>query len=525
VIVAPAARQLAARLPPLDDVVAERCRRSFRTFVQRGWPNTPRFAAVPLVWNWHLDAIADHLQAVARGDIQFLLINQPPRTTKTEMVGVFFLPWIWTWAPSKKMISASKIAASATETSVFCRELIEQSDWYQRTFVRSAWQLRDDKNAKNDFANTVGGTRFATSLDGTVIGRGADILVGDDLQDDKSAQSEVACAQVIEFWDGTLSSRAVDPARVAKIYVSQRLSRKDLSEHLIASGRYTHLCLPTEYDPKRSCVTNVAGKEFWRDPRVEAGELLNPRHNDIELERRTVEDMKTPAVGMGPRKFAAQHNQDPSSETGGEFKREYWRFFKPDGVAPSSKWRRPVGCVTAEEFPAIALPAKLTKYLSIDCAAKPKQENDPTVSTIAGIDRANVFALDISVERHTFDKQVTSLVRLNELHDDLRAKLVEDKSNGSPLLDMLRSEIPGLIGYVPKGTKEERARAYVLPRLAAGQIYLPEGAPWVEYVVEEFANFPNGAHDDVIDTFSQLLGWLGPAKSSALTKARALAKW
>lgn len=516
-------------IPTRDDVVAEKCRRSFRYFVQKAWPNTPRLAATPLVWNWHLDCLADHMQAWAKGDIRYILFNQPPRSTKTELAAIFLPAWIWTWRPSWKAMFSSKIATLSTEASVFCRQLLEESPWYQEMFVRGAWELRDDKNSKTDFANTQGGSRFATSLDGTAIGRGADGIIGDDLQDDKSAQSETLCKQVIEYWDGTLSSRANDAATVAKMYVSQRLSRMDLSNHLINSGRYLHVCLPTEYNPRRSCVTNVAGREFFRDPRTQEGELLNPRCRPLDVERQVVDDAKTPGTGMGPRKFEAQHNQNPSSETGGKYLRSYWRFYKPDGYAPSSTYKRPDGCVSVEDFPAIPLPAKLHKSLSVDTAVKPGRENDWTVVDTFGRYNALVFLL--AHRRRKADIVGAIGMVKDALHEEtdrttgkceIREKLVEDKANGSPLIQLLHSEIAGLIPIKPVDSKEERAEAGVLPRLMAGQVYLPEGAPWLEEYVDESANFPDGDHDDCVDTLSQYCNHVGPTKSSGLERARAM---
>jgi hypothetical protein len=160
-------------LPSIADLEASLCRQSLADFVRLAWANSPRAGTLgPLVWNWHLDAICLHLEALARGDIRNLLVNVPPGSTKTELISIFFLPWVWTWRPGWRAIFASKVDPLAIDASVKCREVIE-SDWYQETFVRGAWELRDDKNAKNDFANTVGGSRFATSVGGTIIGRHA----------------------------------------------------------------------------------------------------------------------------------------------------------------------------------------------------------------------------------------------------------------------------------------------------------------------------------------------------------------
>jgi predicted phage terminase large subunit-like protein len=143
---------------------------------------------------------------------------------------------------------------------------------------------------------------------------------------------------------------------------------------------------------------------------------------------------------------------------------------------------------------------------------------------VLGFDRANVFILDRIRLKAKFDGQLRAVLQLCEQHPDALTKLVEDKATGSPMLDLLRPEIPGLIAVVPRGPKEARARV-VLPRVAAGQVYLPDGAPWLVEWVEEFAAFPDGRHDDQIDTLSQAVINAGPQKSSALEAARAMARW
>lgn len=499
----------------LRDLEASLCRDSFADFVRLAWANSPRAATLgPLVWNWHLDAFCLHLEAVARGDLRNLLVNVPPGSTKTEVISVFFLPWVWTRNPGWRMIAASKIQPLADDASVKCREVIE-CEWYQETFVRGEWELRTDKNAKNDFANTLGGTRFATGVGGTVIGRHAHCILGDDLQDDKQSLGEWRAT--LEYWSGTLSSRALDPATVSKICVQQRLGKGDLSEAIIESKRFVHLCLPMRYGrgPAGTNVTRLPdGRELWRDPRTRPDELLNPRrYPEEQAQQEYVDKQMTYADGVGPHRYKAQFDQNPSDDEGGEISRRYWRFYQHPGYPATT---RPAGCLTAEESPAVALPPakKLAKILSMDTAVKEKESSDWSVAATLGVRGSDVFVLRLDRQKTDIVGLVRMLKAAIAADPDIRQKYVEDKSSGMQLLQLMKrggdvggvkfEPIAGLVAVDPGNVgKVERARIHTLPRVEAGQVYLPEGAPWTEDFVSEHAEFPSGTHDDQVDALSQ----------------------
>lgn len=496
---------LAERLQafPLDEVIAERCRRSYAYFVQRCWPHVPRLAGTELRWNWHHGAVCDHAQAIAKGDLRDLLVNMPPGTMKTELLGVFFLPWVWTWDPTYKVISASVIQKLASEASGFCRQVVE-CEWYQRTFARG-WQLRDDKNALNHFANDPGGSRFATSIGGTVIGMRAHCLVGDDLQRASDSQSEWDKAW--NFWTTDMSSRSIDPATVSKMIVQQRIGKGDISSKILEHGGVTHLFIDMEYDPKRSCVTfRDDGRELFRDPRTADGELLNPRRDTLEVAREVVERAKSYAKGVGPVDYQAQYRQNPADDAGGELKPTGWRFYRhPD--FPGT--HRPPGCLTAAESPAVNLPrADLQMTQSADTAIKTKETSDWSVIGTLAHRRAEVFVYDLWREKVEFPALVAALVAARKKHPTVQKTYVEDKASGQQLLQVLGRSVTGLIAATPTQDKLARARLSILPRFEAGQLFLPEGAPWTDELVAECSRFPGGTHDDQVDMLSQVLGRL-----------------
>lgn len=512
-------------VPALSDVDAELCRRSLAHFVRAAWPYAPNATkGAAYKHNWHVDAICQHLEAVVRREIQFLLINQPPRTGKSIFTSVMLLPWVWLTDPSYSAIYASVTSSLSTDGSVHCRELLD-SPWY-RALVANTWKLRDDKNVKSDFANTAGGSRFATSVGGTVIGRGAALIVGDDLEDDKTVQTETGRRATRDYWDGTLSSRAADPARVTKICVQQRLHRQDISSHLIASGMYTHLRLDNEYDPRRSCVTVVADKEFWRDPRTADGELLNALGHSKEEAERVRDRAKTYGSGVGPVRYRAQYRQDPIVESGGEAARPMWRFFS-DPRYPAGG--RPEGCATEAEAPAVKLPRdiELVYLQSADTAYKDSEAADSSCIGIGAYERekpARVYLLDVVSRKVLFEDLVKMLLEQRKRYPLCTTTYVEDRVSGTSLVQVLQPRVTGIVPVLPEGSKPRRMRLSTLPRLEAGQIYLPEGAPWLEYLVGEHADFPHGDHDDSVDMLSQLISKVEGVRGD-LDLIEALGKW
>ena len=219
----------------------------------------------------------------------------------------------------------------------------------------------------------------------------------------------------------------------------------------------------------------------------------------IRFDAKWVESEKTALGSFG---WAGQHQQRPAPDDGGRFKFAWWRFHKPDGVAPDEQFKRPYKCAQAEEVPAVALPKRFDQIvISVDCAFKAGATNDRVAMFVVGRDRARRFILDRRVGRYDFG--VTKQM-IRDLHKTWpRATIiVEDAANGPAVVNDLQADIPGVILIRPEGGKESRA-AVLSPQVEAGNWFLPDGAPWLDDFLGELATFPNGAHDDQVDAVSQ----------------------
>jgi predicted phage terminase large subunit-like protein len=479
-------------LPTQRQVAAELARRSLRDFIALAWHVVE--PARPLIDAWHLHAIADHLQAVSEGHIRHLLINVPPGHGKSLLVNVLFPAWLWIrdeQSAQWRGLFSSYDSGLAIRDSVRCRTLID-SEWYREMF-RPAWSLSESQNEKSYFENTRSGFRMSLSVGGRGTGFRGDAIVVDDPLNASDQHSEIVRSKVKFWWDQVMSSRLNNLETGSKIIIMQRLHEDDLAGHVLAQGTYEHLCLPSEYDPGRRSVTSIG----WSDPRTEEGELLFPELFPPGVIEQVKKD-------LGAAGYAGQHQQRPSPAEGGVLQRHWWRYWKPRGlVLLPVRVRLPDGSEC--EIHAVDLPESFdTVIQSWDCTFKDRNTSDFVVGQVLARKGAGRYLLDQVRGRMDMPCTAQAIRALSARYPDAGAKLVEDKANGPAVIQSLKHEITGLIEVNPEGGKMSRAAA-VSPEAEAGNWYLPHPAvaPWVAGFIEECASFPNGAHDDQVDAWSQ----------------------
>lgn len=477
----------------LDELDKADCEESLSEFLRQGWkyvdPN-------PYIGGWHLDAICEHLEAVADGQIKRLVVNVPPRTSKSSAVSVAFPAWVWAQkqkgylcGPQVQFLFASYAQSLSFRDSVKTRRLIE-SPWYQRHW-NDRYSLTGDQNTKIRFDNNKGGYRIATSVGGSLTGEGGSIIVVDDVLNANEVASDAVRQTALDWWDTAMSTRLNDPKQGAYIVIMQRLAEDDLTGHILNNndGEWTHLMLPMRFEPERKCYTDIG----WEDPRTIEGELLCPERfgerEVSELERR-----------LGPWGSSGQLQQRPEPKGGGIFKREWWQdWANPDDPDdPRYKAYPPCDYILA----------------SLDGAYTEKQENDFSALTIWGVWRENDLPHAILMHGWKDRLQIHELVnrvaasckkyRVNHL-------LIEAKASGISVAQEIRRLHAGSGFSVqlidPKGDKVARAYA-IQPLFSDEMIYAPLKRDWADMVVTEMASFPRGAHDDLTDSAAQGLKYL-----------------
>lgn len=224
------------------------CEKSLYAFVKAAWPIVN--PAIPFIETWHVGCVAEHLQAMTNLEIKRLVINCPPRSSKSFLCSVFWPAWVWATNPTERWLYASYGDALAKRDSVYTRDVIT-SQWYQEQWG-GVYQIREDSNVKTFFTNDKTGYRIATTITGKGIGLGANRVVVDDPIKPLEIHSEVKCQLVLDWWDKTMSSRVEQFDTTTFLITHQRLKENDLSGHVLASGLgWECLCIPMEYEANR----------------------------------------------------------------------------------------------------------------------------------------------------------------------------------------------------------------------------------------------------------------------------------
>lgn len=482
--------------------IAGPCRKSLARFVQEGWEVLE--PDVPLIWNWHLDAVCDHLEACTRHQlwnpdkepkpdrsISDLIINIPPGHMKSLLVAVFWPAWEWIDAPFIRSIFGSYALDLSLRDAVRCRDLIE-SDWYRSTF-RPDWELKADQNNKSYYRNTRGGDRLSIGTNTRVTGFRGHKVVVDDAINAQDAYSEVVRTSTNHWWGQSMATRFNDPRKRTRVVMGQRLHTEDLPGVCIAKGGYELLCLPTEFDPQSPCRTSIG----FVDPRREQGELLFPALYPAEVVRQA-------HVDLGPVDFSAQHNQKPTPPGGRVFKTVWWRYWQPTGAKlPPVKVQDDDG--VWQEIEAVEIPARFDEVAqSWDMSFKDTKTSDFVAGGVYGRSAARLFLLDRVNSRLSFPATCDAVRSTRARWPATSAIYIEDKANGPAVIATLQNDIPGVIAVTPEGGKESRAHA-VTRFVQAGNVYLPHPAlyPWVTEFIKQHSDFPGGSHDDEVDQFTQ----------------------
>lgn len=462
-------------------------RRGLKEFVRRAWSQVE---PAELVWGRHLDAICEHLEAWARDDILDLVINIPPGCSKSLIVSTLFAAYQWIERPSWRWIAASYDRDVANRDARRHRELVA-SDWWRARWPEVGIPSgASDSKAVGYFFNTEGGSRYTTTVNGSVTGQHGDGHLIDDPHDPYGVASASELERTLAWHRETMPTRFRDPKRPRRVLVMQRLHERDLTAEMVREGA-TVLCLPMRFErahPLRSA----------RDWRTDDGELLVP-------ERYTAEAVTRLESRLGPRAAAAQLQQRPAPAEGAVFKAP-WLQHRWVELPPGGAWA-----------------------LSLDAAFKAGDDNDLVALQAWYSVGANHYLVDQTLGRLTFTETLAALVAMSARFPKAVRKLVEDKANGPAILDALKDKLPGLIAVTPEGGKVARAHA-VEPLFAAGQVWLPHetdarypdrrrGAPWVNAYIHELTTFPAGAHDDQVDATTQYLTYVAHRPGDLLAAA------
>ena len=424
--------------------------------------------------NWHHRLLCDYLDKLACKEIRRLMVFMPPRHGKSELVSRKFPAFLLGKNPDTSIISCSYSADLASRMNRDVQRLID-SERYLELFpgtqlsnqhTRRFYETRYTRN--NNMFEVVDkkGTYRSSGVGGGITGMGGEyIIIDDPVKNREDADSATIREKIYDWYTSTLYTRLEKDGCI--LLTLTRWHEDDLAGKLLKAAQegadqWTILELPAvcEYPPKPYDVRQE-GEALWK----------------WKYDEEALEKMK---VTVGSRDWAALYQQHPTPGEGGTFKREWWNYYKvlPDGLYDFVQ--------------------------SWDCTFKDAQSSDYVVGQVWARKGSSRYLLDQVRGRMSFTETLRAIRSLSAKWPQAIRKLVEDKANGTAVIDVLRKEIPGLIPVEPEGGKIVRANA-VTAVAEAGNIYLPDPsiAPWVHDFVEEHAVFPNGANDDQVDAQTQ----------------------
>lgn len=431
--------------------------------------------------NWHIDAIAEFLEAVHRREIKRGIINIPPGYLKSISVNVAFPAWTLGKNPSERIVSGSYSEGLSMKHSVDCRLTI-QSSWYKNTFPDV--RLSEDQNTKQKFQTTARGQRYAVSVGGTVTGDGGNLLIVDDPINPKNAMSDTERTNANDWFDQTFYTRLRDKKNGAILVIMQRLHVDDLTGHLLKKGGWDLLRIPAIAEQDEEWKLN--GGVYYR----KKDELLHP-------DREGAEEIASAKRELGSYGFAGQYQQRPAPLEGGMVE---------------LSWFNRYGAIPAREN-------VIRVIQSWDTAQKAKEVNDPWGGGTWFETEKGYYLVDSINKRMTYpDGKRTVIGWFDKWQPDVI--LIEDKSSGESLIQDLRVEgrYP-VIAIQPDGDKVTRMST-ASPMIEAGNCWLPNASlrmPWLVDYEQEIATFPNSSDKGQVDQTSQFLNWVKVPSIPTLT--------
>ena len=431
----------------------EELQTSFLDFVRHVWPS--------FIAGSHHKIFGEKLERVARGDLKRLIVNMPPRHTKSEFASYLFPAWVMGQRPETKIIQATHTAELAVGFGRKVKNLLD-SEIYRDVFPDI--QLARDAKASGRWSTDMGGEYYAVGVGGALAGRGADLCIIDDPVSEQDALSPAALDNIYEWYTSGPRQRLQPGGSI--IIVMTRWSIRDLTAKVLqkqAEGGADQWEV-VEFPAIFPDTDNVLWPEFWS-------------RDELDGVRASI-----PVA-----KWNAQYLQNPTAEEGAIIKREWWNVWDHDDP--------PVVDYVIQSY---------------DTAFTKSERADYSAITTWGVfypdegDEAAIILLDSEKGRWEFPELKDAAMRLyQEFEPDM--VLVEQKASGTPLTQDLRKMGIPVSGFTPgRGADKFSRMNACAPVFESGMVWCPE-TRWAEEVIEECAAFPNGEHDDLADSMTQAI--------------------
>jgi predicted phage terminase large subunit-like protein len=428
----------------------EKAQSDFMTFVKRVWPD--------FIEGEHHKKIAEKFNDLANGKIKRLIINMPPRHTKSEFASFLLPAWMIGRKPDLKIIQTTHTTELAVRFGRKSKTLMDMPE-YKEIFIT---RLREDSQAAGKWETEQGGEYYAAGVGSAITGRGADLLIIDDPHSEQDAMNQDALERAYDWYTSGPRQRLQPGGAI--ILVMTRWNTKDLTGSLlresgnIKSDKWELIEFPAILPSGKS-----VWPEFWK-----------------------LDELENVKASISLQKWNAQWMQNPTSEEGAIIKREWWRKWEKETIPP--------------------LQHVIQSY---DTAFMKKETSDYSAITTWGIFQTNedsgpqLILLDAVKDRFEFP-ELRRIAYQQYQYWQPETVLIEAKASGLPLTYELRKMGIPVINYTPSKGNDKHTRVNsVAPLFEAGQIWAPVDKDFAQEVIEECAAFPYGDHDDLVDSTTQ----------------------
>ena len=431
----------------------EICKTNFLEFIDHMWDG--------FICGRHHKIFAEKLEGIANGTIKRLIVNMPPRHTKSEFASTYFPAWIMGRDPSRKIMQTTHTGELAVRFGRKVRNMMD-SDIYKQIFPEVS--LSSDSKSAGRWETNKSGEYFAAGVGGAITGRGADLLIIDDPHSEQDAMSPTAMESCWEWYTSGPRQRLQPGGSI--VLVMTRWSGIDLTAKLLEAQK-------------------EALADQWEV--VEFPSIFPETENPLWEEFWSLEELLKVKASLPVMKWNAQWMQTPTSEEGSIVKREWWQKWESD-----------------------SLPNVSYIIQSYDTAFSKKENADYSAISTWGVFRPDedspdsIIVLDCQKGRYDFP-ELKRLAMEEYKYWEPDMVLIEAKASGTPLTHELRRLGIPVVNYSPTRGHDKTTRMHsVAPIFESGLVYAPQKA-FAEEMIEECASFPFGANDDLCDTMTQAL--------------------
>ena len=436
------------------------CQDNFLYFVKEVWPEFIfRKTKDPSRWGHH-QIIANEFTTISNDSKGRLIVNMPPRHTKSEFASVYFPAWMMGRNPKMKLMQVSHNTELATRFGSKVRNLLASPEYSQ---IFGDVRLREDAKAKGKWETNHGGEYFAAGVGGAITGRGADLLIIDDPHTEQDSLSEGAMERAYDWYTSGPRQRLQPGGSI--VLVMTRWAEDDLTGRLLKAQK----------EPKA---------DKWKQISFPA---IMPSGEPVWPEYWSFDELEKVKASLTIRNWSAQYMQEPTSEEGAIIKRDWWQVWK--GGLPTLKH-------VIQSYDTAFSKAETADYSAITTWGifKPFEDEPEAIILLDAV-------------RGKWDFPELKVVALDQYkYWEPESVVIEQKATGQPLTQEFRRMGIPVIDFVPSKGKDKHTRVNACaPMFESGQVFYPEGERFAYEVIEECAAFPHGANDDYVDSTTQAM--------------------